>query len=466
MGSSERRPRLVSTIRTQSIGFLFSLCLILSGCQEVTPIPPSHTEFAQTATLIPTTIALELARSTPRATATQTASPTITSTPGPSWVQTEIHSEISYISPITVHYVTEESVVCSFEFDHPTRGYLFYWRTDGGIHERQWIALDEVRQQHVIKITGLDSGEEYQLAVGLLDGSGLYRSPGFLNGAWDPIRVRTSRQEMWPIRVGVLGDSGFGDAITYELAEEMATYDLDFVLHTGDIVYNVYQNNSVQEAFAFKYFKPLAPVLRNFPLYPVPGNHEYYDDAVFEDKPYYFRVFPSLSHLNISGFVEPEIRKWYAIEHEFIQILMLDSQRFWRGEGRAAQTAWLKDRLSDDRFQVTIPVFHVPPFTSGLHQNDGRFIQTDWVPLFEDGDVPLVLSGHDHNYERLYLNGVTYIVTGGGSAVRYPMGIPLTQSQFFAKQTHFVLLEIYPEYLNLWAITKDGEILDQAVIEY
>ena len=108
----------------------------------------------------------------------------------------------------------------------------------------------------------------------------------------------------------------------------------------------------------------------------------------------------------------------------------------------------------------------MPPFTSGWHKTDGRFEQIDWVPLFEGGNVPLVLSGHEHNYERLFLNGVTYIVTGGGSAILYSMGIPLPQTQFFAKQTHFVLLEIYPDYLNLWAITPDGEILDQVVIEY
>ena len=263
-----------------------------------------------------------------------------------------------------------------------------------------------------------------------------------------------------------MGDSGFGEAITYELAEQMATYDLDFVIHTGDIVYKVSDNKNVQEAFAIKYFQTHSPILKRYPIYPVPGNHEYYADAFFEDQPYYFHVFPPLVDTLHGDFGEPTSRKWYAIELMPIQFLMLDSQLFWRGEGRVEQTAWLAERLQDDRFQVSIPIMHVPPFTSGIYPNDGRVVQVDWVPLFESGQVPLVLSGHDHNYQRLRQNEITYIVTGGGSSVLYPMGTPLDISQSFARRTHFVLLEFLPDRVKLSAITPTGEILDQAVVEY
>jgi len=32
-----------------------------------------------------------------------------------------------------------------------------------------------------------------------------------------------------------------------------------------------------------------------------------------------------------------------------------------------------------------------------------------------------VLSGHNHNYERYAVNGITYIVTAGGGATPYPI---------------------------------------------
>ncbi len=441
---------------------LLWVAFFLSGCQESHTALPASTQTISTSTPFAATITSVSPTPIPQATVTPTISPVT----GPSLILADTHSKISYVSPITVQHVTGETVICSFELDHLAEGHLFYWSKNEGMQSVKSLALPNETTQQVIEIRGLLPGEEYEIAVGLLDENGSYLPPRFSDSAWDPIRVRTLRKEMWPLLVGVFGDSGFGDSITYELAERMAAYDLDFVLHTGDIVYNVSDNKSVQEAFALKYFQPLSPILKQFPIYPVPGNHEYYEDAEFQDRPYYFHVFPLLSDFQIGDFEGGEHRKWYALELEPIQILMLDTQLFWRGEGRAAQTAWLLERLNDDRFQATIPIFHVPPFTSGRHQNDGRFVQTDWLPLFEDSLVPLVISGHDHNYERLILNDITYIVTGGGSIVLYPMGIPVPHSQYFAQKTHFVLLELHPDHVILSAITPEGETLDKTVIEY
>ena len=45
-----------------------------------------------------------------------------------------------------------------------------------------------------------------------------------------------------------------------------------------------------------------------------------------------------------------------------------------------------------------------------------------WVPLFERHGVDLVLSGHDHNYQRFAKhNGVRYVVHGGGGQELYPL---------------------------------------------
>jgi 3',5'-cyclic AMP phosphodiesterase CpdA len=464
VGSSERRSPLDPLIRnvTGSLGWFICVITYLSACQVIPTILPSQTQVVPSATQIPTATPIPSATSVPTATVT----PTISPTPGPAIVLEDTHSKISYIIPITVQHITRESMICAFELDRPVEGYLFYWPTGEGTGERRWLPLSNEVRQHVIEIGGLVPGMEYHLAVGLLDESGSYLTPGFLGAAWDPIRVRTLDQEKWPLLVGALGDSGFGETITYELAEQMVNYDLDFVLHTGDIVYNVSDNENVQEAFAIKYFQTLSPVLKRFPIYPVPGNHEYYADAFFEDKPYYFHVFPPFVDTWSGDSEEPAFRKWYTIELSPIQILMLDSQLFWRGEGRSEQTTWLAERLKDDRFQISIPIMHVPPFTSGIYPNDGKVVRVDWVPLFESGRVPLVLSGHDHNYQRLRQNEITYVVTGGGSSVLYPMGTLLEQSQTFARRTHFVLLEFQPEYVKLSAITPTGEILDQAAIEY
>ena len=63
------------------------------------------------------------------------------------------------------------------------------------------------------------------------------------------------------------------------------------------------------------------------------------------------------------------------------------------------QTAWLEQQLAESTSTWKIAVFHHPPYTCGGYFGD-RTVQRRWVPLFETYGVQLVLSGHDHNYQR------------------------------------------------------------------
>jgi acid phosphatase len=86
------------------------------------------------------------------------------------------------------------------------------------------------------------------------------------------------------------------------------------------------------------------------------------------------------------------------------------------------------------------------------------------VPLFEAASVPLVISGHFHGYERLVANGITYLVAGGGSATLYSIGERLPQSQVAHRRTHFVLLEIDDQAIDVTTYALGGEVLDQMEI--
>jgi 3',5'-cyclic AMP phosphodiesterase CpdA len=99
-----------------------------------------------------------------------------------------------------------------------------------------------------------------------------------------------------------------------------------------------------------------------------------------------------------------------------LQLFFLDSNAV-----NARQTAWLEQQLSESTATWKIAVFHHPPFTCGGHSGDSA-VSRSWVPLFEDYGVQLVLSGHDHNYQRFAArNGVTYVVHGGGAAGLYSL---------------------------------------------
>jgi Icc-related predicted phosphoesterase len=77
------------------------------------------------------------------------------------------------------------------------------------------------------------------------------------------------------------------------------------------------------------------------------------------------------------------------------------------------QIDFLTQTLADTDLP-TIVVFHHPPYSCGSYGHD-ESIQENWVTRFDD-DVFLVLSGHEHNYQRFEDSGTTYVVTGGGGA--------------------------------------------------
>jgi acid phosphatase len=75
-----------------------------------------------------------------------------------------------------------------------------------------------------------------------------------------------------------------------------------------------------------------------------------------------------------------------------------------------------------------------------------------------------VLSGHDHDYERINaIGGVTYVVTGGGGySVRRVGRSDVTA--FSAPVFHFVRGEIRRDELHLEAVDPSGGVIDEVFI--
>jgi 3',5'-cyclic AMP phosphodiesterase CpdA len=143
-----------------------------------------------------------------------------------------------------------------------------------------------------------------------------------------------------------------------------------------------------------------------------------------------------------------------------------DAQLFFLDSNVVAdrQTAWLEQQLAESTSTWKIAVLHHPPYTCGGHFGH-RMIQRRWVPLFESYGVQLVLSGHDHNYQRFAMrNGVTYVVHGGGGARLYPL-LPCSRSyppRVRARFEHgFVSVSIGPDDLAVSAVDLRGRVTDR-----
>jgi 3',5'-cyclic AMP phosphodiesterase CpdA len=131
------------------------------------------------------------------------------------------------------------------------------------------------------------------------------------------------------------------------------------------------------------------------------------------------------------------------------------------------QTRWLRRRLAASTATWKIVAFHHPAYTCGGYLSNSAVVAR-WVPLFSRYGVDLVLSGHDHNYQRFApSHGVTYVVHGGGGQDLYslrscPAGYP---ARAFARRKHgFLDIVVRPGSLRLRSVSLAGRVFDHSVI--
>ena len=129
-------------------------------------------------------------------------------------------------------------------------------------------------------------------------------------------------------------------------------------------------------------------------LKPVPGNHEYYT----ADAAGYFDYFAS-----IGVTTGDRGAGWYAYDSGNWRILALNSNdectHVACGAG-SAQEQWLRSELTTARAagKCTLAYWHHPRASGGGH-GDQSSVSALWQAMYElGGDV--VLSGHDHHYQR------------------------------------------------------------------
>lgn len=361
-----------------------------------------------------------------------------------------------FIPPTTLH-VTENSAMIYFRLSAYTDEAEVIISQSG--IEVQRIDINATRQlRQLIPIENLDKSTSYQAEI-LVGG----QSPSLLGQeeAWGPISFRTQPYE-WPIRFAALGDSGFGDAVTLQLAEHIAQAGIDFFIHLGDVVYNSDENdNDLWLNWALKYYGPFREVLRQVPHYVAVGNHDREGTTLLDGQSFIYWAFPPY---NPDEAFEGR-RQWSSFVVNDVQFLSLDSQVFYTDPGRVEQNQWLDERLADTNFRATIPFFHIPLWTSSsVHRDDGLPVEGDWYRRFTNAadQIGVVIAAHAHLYERLVLDGVHYVTSGGGSQSIYAIGEKVAWSQKALSLAHYLLVEIHPDKIVVMAHDVNNTLIDEA----
>jgi 3',5'-cyclic AMP phosphodiesterase CpdA len=150
--------------------------------------------------------------------------------------------------------------------------------------------------------------------------------------------------------------------------------------------------------------------------------------------------------------------RWWARHDGDVLMVGLDST----SATDPRQRDWLERTLASAREPWRIVMLHHPPYSAG-YQGSSEEARRLFVPLFERYGVQLVLSGHDHDYQRsVPINGVTYVVTGGAAGTRRTGEADFTAVSF--SWHHFVELAVFSDRLVLRAVNQDSRVADDAVI--
>ena len=152
---------------------------------------------------------------------------------------------------------------------------------------------------------------------------------------------------------------------------------------------------------------------------PSAGNHEYSTSNASG----YFGYFGAAAGSPSQG--------WYAYDADAWRVIVLNSNCSNVGgcSRSSAQGAWLQAELTGHPRACTLAIWHHPRFSSGGLGDQGATVDL-WQLLYEAG-ADLVLSGHDHHYERFAAQspaglaeptrGIRQFVVGtGGSGVGTP----------------------------------------------
>ena len=216
----------------------------------------------------------------------------------------------------------------------------------------------------------------------------------------------------------------------------------DFAIHLGDMV-----NNGTINSEWTSWLNLMKPLMQNTTVFGVLGNHEQNADRYFEI------------------FALPHNEKWYSFDYGPCHFTILDQYAPWTVF--SPQYRWLKQDLSTTKKPLKIVCLHAPIFSSEGEGHKPRVdIRAIWEPIFSQYNVNLVLQSHNHNYERTNpINGITYIVSGGGGGPLYmPGNADFINTSKMAY--HYCLLNVSVVHNNI-AVTIKGineEIYDDFII--
>jgi len=324
--------------------------------------------------------------------------------------------------------------------DQTSDGHTFRYQPSGG----------KAVRLHEVHLCGLTPDTPYSYRVGGrgADGTEVWSDTFTFRTA--PDLVATPDAE---VTIGVLGDTRGGAVVWQQSIETLDALGApDLLLFSGDAV-----SLGTEQGEWDDFFDRAEPLLRRVPVISAHGNHD------LNSQNYY------------DSFAMPGDEEDYAIDYGAMHLTVLNDSPLVIEDLRGKAADFLEaDLTAHDSAAWKIVMHHRPLWSACNFHGGDEDLRGIWGPIFDLHRVDVVLSGHDHNYERTKpmrgatpqttaADGTIYVIAGSAGAQLYDSGMGFW-TEFSEKTFNLVILRVRVGQLAATAYREDGSMLDQFMI--
>jgi len=259
------------------------------------------------------------------------------------------------------------------------------------------------------------------------------------------------------VRFAATGDYGSSSSNELAVANLIKSWNPDFIITLGDNNYPDGAASTIDSRIGQYFHDYISPYTGSYTpggttnrFFPALGNHDWVTAG----------ALPYLNYFSL-----PNNERYYSFIQGPVEFFSMDSDSH-EPDGisvTSSQAAWLHQHLSASSATWKIVYFHHPPYSSG--STHGSTLALQWP--FQQWGASAVLSGHEHNYERILHDGIPYIVSGLGGDSIYNFGTPVTGSQVRYNATYGALLiDAATDHITFqfYSIANGGTLIDSYTI--
>ena len=252
------------------------------------------------------------------------------------------------------------------------------------------------------------------------------------------------------LRFAVIGDYGNGSQAEADVAALVKSWNPDLIITTGDNNYPDGTADTIDENIGQFFHEFISPYKGSYGegaqvnrFFPSLGNHDWHSK---EAQPY------------LDYFTLPGNERYYDFTWGPVHFFAIDSDSDEPdGVDRdSVQAAWLQSQLTNSKYPWKIVYLHHSPYSSGNHGSKERM---QWP--FAEWGANVVISGHDHTYERISKDGILYFVNGLGGSSKYAFRDIVEGSQVRYNEDHgAMMVEVSGDVMHFQFINRQGIVVD------